>query len=65
MKTFLIFDTKKEKSLPLKFRRDDIRNPENIVRYFIQKFTKKGDRVFDPFAGFGTTLIVSEKLRKN
>ncbi|MFA6534333.1 MAG: DNA methyltransferase, partial [Patescibacteria group bacterium] len=41
---------------------DDNRNPESLVRYFLKEFTKKGDKVFDPFAGFGTTLLVSEEL---
>lgn len=44
------------------FEGNDIRYPEALVRPFIQRFTKKGQRVFDPFAGLGTTLFVAEEL---
>lgn len=56
-------------SLPYKLERagprfgeDEIRYPESLVRYFLKNFTKKGDKVFDPFAGLGTTLFVAEEL---
>src|SRR3989338_10130136 len=64
MKTFLLLDNKREKKLPSEFRSVDIRNPENLVHYLIKEFTKKGDIIFDPFAGFGTTLIVSEEMSR-
>jgi hypothetical protein len=35
-----------------------------LVRYFLQEFTKPGDKVFDPFAGLGTTLFVAEEMRR-
>ena len=35
--------------------------PESLPRYFIDHFTKKGDKVFDPFLGFGTTAFSAEK----
>jgi DNA modification methylase len=35
------------------------RKPYNIVRSYIEHFTKPGDIVFDPFAGSGVTLIES------
>jgi len=38
------------------------RYPEKFAEKFIQEFTKKGDKVFDPFAGLGTTLLVAQKL---
>ena len=31
--------------------------PPNLANYFIQRFTKKGDLVFDPFCGRGTTPL--------
>ena len=40
----------------------NIRYPEEFVEKFILEFTKKGDKVLDPFAGFGTTLLVAQKL---
>ena len=42
--------------------RDSDRYPESLVRHFLETFTQKGDRVFDPFAGLGTTLFVSEAM---
>jgi DNA modification methylase len=33
-----------------------------MLEVFINKFTEPGQIVFDPFAGFGTTLLVAEKL---
>ena len=38
--------------------------PESLVRYFLKQFTKRGDKVFDPFAGLGTTLFVAEDMRR-
>ena len=31
--------------------------PPNIAGYFINRFTEKGDTVFDPFCGRGTTPL--------
>lgn len=44
------------------FEGDDIRYPEALVRHFLKTHTKKGDKVFDPFAGLGTTLFVAESM---
>jgi DNA modification methylase len=33
-----------------------------LPELFIDHFTKPGDTVFDPFAGFGTYLLVAEKM---
>ncbi len=56
-------------SLPFKLERDappfegnDIKYPESLVRHFLKEFTKKGDAVFDPFVGLGTTLFVAEEM---
>ncbi len=38
------------------------RYPEKFAEKFIQEFTKKRDLILDPFAGFGTTLIIAQKL---
>lgn len=46
------------------FGDNDIRYPENLVRLFLKKYTKPGDKVFDPFAGLGTTLFVAEELKR-
>ncbi|WP_448528985.1 DNA-methyltransferase [Raineya sp.] len=39
--------------------------PENLPEWFIKLFTKEGDKVLDPFAGSGTTLMVAQKLKRN
>lgn len=44
------------------FEGNDIRYPEALVRDFLERFTKKGQRIFDPFAGLGTTLFVAEDM---
>jgi len=36
--------------------------PERLIRRIIEAVTKRGDSVFDPFAGSGTTLAVCMKL---
>lgn len=39
--------------------------PEDIPDFFIKLLTKKGDIVFDPFLGSGTTCVVSKRLSRN
>jgi DNA modification methylase len=41
---------------------DDDHYSEVLVRTVLEEYTAPGDRVLDPFAGFGTTLAVSEAL---
>lgn len=36
--------------------------PDSFPRYFIERFSKTGDKVFDPFMGHGTTAFVAEAL---
>lgn len=36
-----------------------------IPRYFIEKYTKVGDWVYDPFLGCGTTLVECKLLNRN
>ena len=64
MKNILTFEHKHEKELPEEFRSDDTRHPESLVRYFLKEFSKEGDKILDPFAGFGTTLIVAEEMKR-
>lgn len=40
----------------------DIRYPRSLVELFLREYTREGDIVFDPFAGYGTTLIVAEAM---
>jgi len=62
MKTYISLNSSHEKDLPDNFRNDDVRFPPSLVEYFLKEYTKPGDIVFDPFAGYGTTLVVSERL---
>lgn len=41
---------------------DDVSFPESLVEAFLDEFTDRGDVVLDPFAGFGTTLAVAERM---
>lgn len=36
--------------------------PPKVIGRLIKDFSKRGDVVFDPFAGFGTTVMVANKL---
>lgn len=61
MKTFILLRNNKPK-VPKEFQDDDNRFPESLVQYFLEKYTKRGDKVIDTFAGLGTTMTVSEKI---
>ncbi|HIH24175.1 TPA: site-specific DNA-methyltransferase [Candidatus Woesearchaeota archaeon] len=47
---------------PIKIKGAHVRYSEELAEKLIVEFTKKGDTVLDPFAGFGTTLLVAQKL---
>jgi tRNA G10 N-methylase Trm11 len=51
-----------ETALPASFAEDDVRYSDDLVRFFIERLSEPGDAVLDPFAGFGTTLLVAESL---
>jgi DNA modification methylase len=40
----------------------DVHFPEALAAAVIEEFTAPGDLVLDPFAGYGTTLAVAERL---
>ena len=60
MKTYLSLTNTHPEELPEPFRQDDVRYPPGLVRAFLDEYTRPGDRVLDPFAGFGTTLIAAQ-----
>lgn len=60
--TWLQFTQKHTGVLPSRFHHEDVRASENMLEHFIKQFTTEGQIVFDPFAGFGTTLLVAEEL---
>lgn len=51
-----------ERATPAFQMHDDIRFPESLARALLERYTKVGDKVFDPFVGLGTTLFVAEEL---
>jgi DNA modification methylase len=64
MKTYLRLSKVQEMDLPEKFRGDDVRFSESLAEYFILQYSQPGEVVLDPFAGFGTTLRVAERLNR-
>ena len=62
MQTYLTFKQQNSAILPEQFRQEDVRYSDDLVRHFLNEFSKKGDLVFDPFTGFGTTLLLAQEL---
>jgi len=62
MKTHLTLKMVHTDPLPGPFQDDDVRYPNELVEYFVREFSHPGDVVLDPFAGYGTTLKVAERL---
>jgi hypothetical protein len=62
MKTFLNLPNRQPTALPPAFAHDDVRFAPALVETFLAEYTHPGDLVFDPFAGFGTTLVVAEAM---
>lgn len=62
MKTYLHLELSHPQALPPAFQDDDVRYPESLVEHFLREYTQAGDTVLDPFAGYGTTLIVAERM---
>ena len=60
--TALTFEHGSQTALPAPFADDDVRFSEQLVSFFVERLTDPGDAVLDPFAGFGTTLVVAESL---
>jgi len=38
--------------------------PEKLVTTIIENFSKKGDKIYDPFLGTGTTAIAAKKMKR-
>lgn len=61
-KTILSLPNRHDKPLPEPFQPDDVRFCPELVEHFLLQYTSEGDVVFDPFMGFGTTLVVAERM---
>ena len=64
MRTFLRLKNQHQRKLPAEFKHEDLRYPEELVAHFLRQYTRPGAMVFDPFAGYGTTLIVAEAMER-
>ncbi len=62
MKTYLHLECAQAEALPTAFQGDDVRYQQSLVEHFLREYTQAGDTVLDPFAGYGTTLIVAERM---
>jgi DNA modification methylase len=62
MRTFIRLKNRHANPLPKEFRDQELRYAPELVATFVQRFTRTGDTVFDPFAGYGTTLAVTEQM---
>jgi DNA modification methylase len=62
MPSYLHLTNSSRRALPSEFQDENVRYPESLVEYFLNQFTNKGDIVLDPFAGYGTTLLVAESM---
>ncbi len=62
MRTYIQLENTNRFELPVEFQDDDVRYSEGLVEYFLNEYTQEKDTVFDPFAGFGTTLLVAEAM---
>jgi DNA modification methylase len=61
MSELITLPWKLERAAP-PFEGNDIKFPESFARYVIGRFSPKGGKVFDPFAGLGTTLFMAEEM---
>src|SRR5215218_7583684 len=64
MRTFLRLKNQQHQKLPAEFQHEDLRYTQELVAHFLRQYTRPGDTVLDPFAGYGTTLIVAETMER-
>ena len=62
MRTHIRLRNRQAGKLPAEFHGQDVRYSEDLVATFLRQYTRSGDRVLDPFAGYGTTLLVAEAM---
>lgn len=62
-RTISVTATEVSRQRPAQFP-DDEHFAEALAQAVIEEYSDPGDRVLDPFAGFGTTLLVAQRLRR-
>jgi len=65
METYLSLAYEHETPLPGGSAHDEVRTPHALVERLLTEHTDPGDDVLDPFAGYGTTLSVAERLDRH
>lgn len=60
--TWLYLPRGNKTTLPARFRDAHVRYPDSMGEYCISEFSEPGQVVFDPFAGYGTTLLLAEEM---
>ncbi|SEO53547.1 DNA methylase [Halogranum amylolyticum] len=61
MQTYITVPYERPDAIPDDIEGDDW-TPETLVERVVETYTDPGETVLDPFAGFGTTLAVAERL---
>jgi DNA modification methylase len=64
VRTYTSLSNTQQDILPPALRDDDVRYPPSLVEHFLQEYTRPGDKVIDPFAGYGTTLMTAESMKR-
>ena len=64
MPTIVSLPISSSEPLPSEFS-GDVRYSDRFVEYCLKTFSKQSDIIFDPFAGFGTTLRIAEKMKRD
>ena len=62
MRSFILLKNIHDYDLPKHLQEHDVRYTHALVRYFLETYTVEGNTVFDPFAGFGTTLYTAQEM---
>ncbi|MHA1911332.1 MAG: DNA methyltransferase [Candidatus Kariarchaeaceae archaeon] len=62
MPTFITLLKTNKQPLPPELQSDDNRFSEELVEYFLEKYTRNKQIVLDPFVGFGTTLFTAAAM---
>ena len=60
--TTISFSNQHDTTLPEQYGFQDVRYTKDFAQYIIERFSSPGDTILDPFAGFGTTLLVGKQL---
>ena len=63
-KSWIVVDGKPS-DIPSEIKDHPASYPPDLARHFIEYFTKKGDWVFDPFMGIGSTLAAAKEIQRN